>query len=38
MQEIVLIIGLIAYSIFIIQFIMSLFGYDTDIDVDLDFD
>ena len=38
MQEIVLIIGLIAYSIFIIQFIMSLFGYDADIDVDLDFD
>ena len=38
MQEIVLIIGLIAYSIFIIQFIMSLVGYETDIDVDLDFD
>lgn len=38
MQEIVLIIGLIAYFIFIIQFIMSLFGYDSDIDVDLDFD
>lgn len=38
MQEIVLVIGCIAYSIFIIQFIMSLFGYDSDMDIDLDFD
>lgn len=38
MQEVVLIIGGIAYSIFIIQFIMSLFGYDADIDIDVDLD
>lgn len=38
MEELVLIIGIIAYSIFIIQFILSLFGYDSDIDLDVDFD
>lgn len=38
MEKIILIIGAIAYGLFIIQFLMSLFGYDTDIDFDIDFD
>lgn len=38
MEQVVLIIGAVAYGLFFLKSILALFGYDSDFDIDMDFD